>query len=41
MNRLGKLMEMMHPEKTQMVAPTEALPGRSERAFDVPDDLEV
>ena len=30
MNRLGKLMTMMHPEKTQMVTPDEALPGRSE-----------
>jgi len=37
MNRLGKLMTMMHPEKTKMVAPEEALPGRSERAYDVPD----
>ena len=36
MNRLGKLMPMMHPEKTAMVAPEEALPGRSERAFEVP-----
>jgi peptide-methionine (S)-S-oxide reductase len=36
MSRLGKLMEMMHPEKTKMVAPEEALPGRSERPFDVP-----
>jgi peptide-methionine (S)-S-oxide reductase len=37
MNRLGKLMTMMHPEKTKMVASEEALPGRSERAYDVPD----
>jgi peptide-methionine (S)-S-oxide reductase len=36
MNRLGKLMTMMHPEKTKMVAPAEALPGRGERAYDVP-----
>ena len=36
MNRLGKLMTMMHPEKTKLVAPEEALPGRSERGFDVP-----
>ena len=36
MNRLGKLMTMMQPEKTTMVAPEEALPGRSERAFEVP-----
>ena len=37
MNRLGKLMTMMHPEKTKMVAPEEALPGRSEPAFEVPE----
>ena len=36
MNRLGKLMTMMHPEKTKMVAAEEALPGRSEREYDVP-----
>jgi peptide-methionine (S)-S-oxide reductase len=36
MNRLGKLMTTMHPEKTRMVGREEALPGRSERAFDVP-----
>src|SRR3954454_5691609 len=36
MNRLGKLMTMMQPEKTKLVAPEEALTGRSERAFDVP-----
>src|SRR3954467_11027140 len=36
MNRLGKLMTMMQPEKTKLVAAEEALPGRSERAFDVP-----
>src|ERR1044072_7379287 len=36
MSRLGKLMTMMHPEKTKLVAAEEALPGRSERAFDVP-----
>ncbi len=36
MSRLGKLMTMMHPEKTRMVAPDEALPGRGERAFEVP-----
>ncbi len=36
MNRLGKLMTMMHPEKTRMVSREEALPGRSERAFEVP-----
>ncbi len=37
MNRLGKLMTMLSPEKTQMPAPGEALPGRSESAFEVPD----
>ena len=37
MNRLGKLMTMLNPEKTRMPAPEEALPGRSEPAFDVPD----
>jgi peptide-methionine (S)-S-oxide reductase len=36
MNRLGKLMTMMHPEKTKMVSREEALPGRSERPFHVP-----
>ena len=36
MNRFGKLMTMMHPEKTRMVTREEALPGRSERAYDVP-----
>ena len=37
MNRLGKLMTMMHPEKTKMVTAEEALPGRSESAFEVPE----
>jgi peptide-methionine (S)-S-oxide reductase len=36
MNRIGKLMEMMHAGKTEMVVPEEALPGRSERPFEVP-----
>src|SRR3978361_791459 len=36
MNRLGKLMTMLNPEKTRMPAPEEALPGRSEPAFAVP-----
>jgi peptide-methionine (S)-S-oxide reductase len=36
MNRLGKLMTMMHPEKTKMVTGGEALPGRSERGYEVP-----
>jgi peptide-methionine (S)-S-oxide reductase len=29
-------MTMMNPEKTRMVSPAEALPGRSEPAFEVP-----
>jgi peptide-methionine (S)-S-oxide reductase len=37
MSRLGKLKTMLNPEKTRMPAPGEALPGRSEPAFDVPD----
>ncbi|HEX5608511.1 MAG TPA: peptide-methionine (S)-S-oxide reductase MsrA, partial [Solirubrobacterales bacterium] len=37
MNRLGKLMTMLNPEKTQMPTPEQALPGRSEPAFAVPD----
>jgi peptide-methionine (S)-S-oxide reductase len=36
MNSLGKLMTMLNPEKTQMVAPEDALPGRSGPSFDVP-----
>jgi peptide-methionine (S)-S-oxide reductase len=36
MDRLGKLMSMMHAGKTEMVTPEDALPGRSERSFDVP-----
>jgi peptide-methionine (S)-S-oxide reductase len=36
MNRIGKLMTMLNPEKTRMVPADEALPGRSERAFSVP-----
>jgi peptide-methionine (S)-S-oxide reductase len=35
MNRLGKLITMLHPEKTRMPTPEEALPGRSEPAFEV------
>ena len=30
-------MEMLNPEKTQMVSPEEALPGRAEPAFAVPE----
>jgi peptide-methionine (S)-S-oxide reductase len=37
MNRLGKLITMLNPDKTQMPAPEDALPGRSEPAFTVPD----
>ncbi len=37
MNRLGKLMMMLNPEKTRMPSPGDALPGRSEPAFAVPD----
>ncbi len=37
MNRLGKLMTMLNPEKTRMPAPEEALPGRGEPAFEVPE----
>ena len=36
MPNLGKLMTMLHPEKTQMPAAGDALPGRSEPAFEVP-----
>jgi peptide-methionine (S)-S-oxide reductase len=41
MNRLGKLMEMLNPDKTQMPAPEETLPGRSEPAFTIADDHAV
>jgi peptide-methionine (S)-S-oxide reductase len=37
MSRLGRLMTMMHPEKTTMVGAEEALPGRSEPAFELPE----
>jgi peptide-methionine (S)-S-oxide reductase len=37
MSRFGKLLTAMHPEKVRMVAPEQALPGRSERAFEVPE----
>jgi peptide-methionine (S)-S-oxide reductase len=37
MNRLGRLMTMMHPGKTEMVTPEEALPGRSDPAYEVPE----
>ena len=34
---IGKLMGMLNADKTQMVAPEDALPGRSEPAFPVPE----
>jgi peptide-methionine (S)-S-oxide reductase len=34
---IGKLMGMLNADKTQMVAPEEALPGRGEPAFPVPE----
>ena len=37
MNRLEKLMTMLNPDKTTMPTAEEALPGRSEPAFTVPD----
>ena len=30
MNSIGKLMMMLNYDKTQMIAPEDALPGRSE-----------
>ncbi|MGE5407910.1 MAG: peptide-methionine (S)-S-oxide reductase MsrA [Syntrophothermus sp.] len=37
MSRLEKLMTMLNPDKTRMPTPEEALPGRSEPAFEVPE----
>jgi peptide-methionine (S)-S-oxide reductase len=37
MNSLGKLMTMLNPEKTQMVSAENALPGRSEPGYPVPE----
>ena len=34
MRRLGKLMTMLNSDKTQMPSAEDALPGRSEPAFD-------
>jgi peptide-methionine (S)-S-oxide reductase len=34
---IGKLMGMLNADKTQMVAPEDALPGRSEPGFPVPE----
>jgi peptide-methionine (S)-S-oxide reductase len=41
MNRLGKLMTMLNSDKTQIPSPDDALPGRSEPAFAVPDEHAV
>ncbi len=41
MSRLGKLMMMLNPEKSQMPTAEEALPGRSEPAFEPPERHEV
>jgi peptide-methionine (S)-S-oxide reductase len=37
MNSLGKLMMMLNPDKTEMVTPEDALPGRSEPSYQVPE----
>ncbi|MGB7588443.1 MAG: peptide-methionine (S)-S-oxide reductase MsrA [Solirubrobacterales bacterium] len=37
MNRLAKLASMLNPEKTRMPAAEDALPGRGERAFGIPE----
>jgi peptide-methionine (S)-S-oxide reductase len=37
MNSLGKLMMMLNPDKTAMVTAEDALPGRSEPGFKVPE----
>jgi peptide-methionine (S)-S-oxide reductase len=38
---IGKLMGMLNADKMQMVAPEDALPGRSEPSFQVPETHEV
>jgi peptide-methionine (S)-S-oxide reductase len=38
---IGKLMGMLNADKTAMVAPEDALPGRSEPSFQVPEDHAV
>jgi peptide-methionine (S)-S-oxide reductase len=38
---IGKLMGMLNADKTQLVSPENALPGRSEPGFQVPDTHEV
>jgi peptide-methionine (S)-S-oxide reductase len=37
MSRVGKLMMMLNPQKTQMPDPEDALPGRDQPAFEVPE----
>jgi peptide-methionine (S)-S-oxide reductase len=37
MNSLGKLMMMLNPDKAEMVTAEDALPGRSEPSFQVPE----
>jgi peptide-methionine (S)-S-oxide reductase len=37
MSGLGRLKNMLNPQKTQMPAPDQALPGRSESAFEIPE----
>src|SRR3984885_7574979 len=37
MNSLGKLMMMLNPDKTAMVTADDALPGRDEPAYQVPE----
>jgi peptide-methionine (S)-S-oxide reductase len=41
MSSIGKLMMMLNADKTQMVSAEDALPGRSEPAFQVPETHEV
>jgi peptide-methionine (S)-S-oxide reductase len=41
MNRLGKLMEMLNPDKSRMPADEETLPGRSEPAFAIAESHAV
>jgi peptide-methionine (S)-S-oxide reductase len=36
MSGIGRLVEMLNPDKTQMPAPEDSLPGRSEPAYEVP-----
>jgi peptide-methionine (S)-S-oxide reductase len=41
MSNFGRLMTMLSPDKTRMPTPDEAMPGRSEPAFEVPECHEV